>query len=307
MSFRNDAWAYATSPKLSDAALGMLQLHTASELGLTSVTSYVAYNIDDSALVRRIADQSSPEVKITAGGALFAMMSDALKGTEASTFKSELTPAQEVRLPVLTRAFEGDQKTVLYLVNRTDQSVSIDLNATDMLASDETYVGGVSSVSINILGSSNPTKGNGTPTNTILPLTPQQLYLGSDDFVLDRYEIAQVTLLAAGTFGTDRSERITAHDAGSVLHGLGGEDSIYGSSFSDTLAGGEGNDVLFGANGDDVLYGGGGTDKFFGGAGVDTASYAYSSGAVRIDIGLPMRSSEDQNAVANGASETARP
>ncbi len=293
MSFRNDAWAYATSPKLSDAALGMLQLHTASELGLTSVTSYVAYNIDDSALVRRIADQSSPEVKITAGGALFAMMSDALKGTEASTFKSDLTPAQEARLPVLTRAFEGDQKTVLYLVNRTDQSVSIDLNATDMLASDETYVGGVSSVSINILGSSNPTKGNGTPTNTILPLTPQQLYLGNDDFVLDRYEIAQVTLLAAGTFGTDKSERITAHDAGSVLHGLGGEDSIYGSSFADTIAGGDGNDVLFGANGDDVLYGGAGTDKFFGGAGVDTASYAYSSGAVRIDIGLPMRSSAD--------------
>ena len=293
LSFRNDAWAYATSPKLSDAALGMLQLHTASEFGLTSVTSYVAYNIDDSALVRRIADQSSPEVKITAGGALFAMMSDALKGTEASTFKSELTPAQEASLPVLTRAFEGDQKTVLYLVNRADQSINIDLNATDMLSSDETYVGGVSSVSVNILGSSNPTRGNGSPTNTIFSLTSQQLDEGRDDFVLNAFEIAQVTLLAAGTFGTDKSERMTAPQTGAILHGLGGNDSMFGSDFADTIAGGAGTDVLYGGLGDDVLFGGRGADQLFGGAGVDTASYTYSSSAVRIDIGLPSRSSAD--------------
>ncbi len=293
LSFRNDAWAYATSPKLSDAALGMLQLHTASELGLTSATSYVAYNLDDSALVRHIADQFSPEVKMTAGGALFAMMSEALQGTEASTFKSELTPAQEARLPVLTRAFEGDQKTVLYLVNRTDQSINIDLNAADMLLSDETYVGGVSSVSVNILGSSDPTRGNGTPTNTIFSLTSQQLDEGSDDFVLNTFEIAQVTLMSAGTFGTDKSERMTAPQTGAILHGLGGNDSMFGSGFTDTIAGGAGNDFLFGGLGDDVLFGGNGADKLFGGAGVDTASYAYSSGAVRIHLGLPSRSSAD--------------
>jgi Ca2+-binding RTX toxin-like protein len=293
LSFRNDAWAYATSPKLSDAALGMLQLHTASELGLTSVTSYVAYNLDDSALVRRIADQSSTDVKLTAGGALFAMMSDALKGTEASTFQSELAPAQESKLPVITRAFEGDQKTVLYLVNRTDQTMNIDINAADMLVSDETYVGGVSSVSVNILGSSNPTGGNGTPTNTIFALAPQQLIDGSDDFTLNKFEIAQVTLLANGAFGTDKSERMTALQTGAVLHGLGGNDSLTGSGFADTLVGGAGNDLLLGANGNDVLYGGKGADQLFGGAGVDTASYAYSSSALRIHLGLPSYSTAD--------------
>lgn len=293
LTFRNDAWAFATSPKLSDAGLGMLQLHTASQLGLTSVTSYVAYNLDDSALVRRVADQSSTTVEMTAGGALFAMMSDALKGTEASTFQNELTPEQESKLPVLTRAFEGDQKTVLYLVNRTNEHIDIDLNAADMLAADETYVGGVSSVSINILGSSNPTNGRGAPTNTILSLTPQQLDSGSNDFTLGSYEIAQVTLLAAGTFGTDKSEKMTAQDEGAVLHGLDGKDSLYGSGFADTLAGGAGSDLLFGADGDDVLYGGAGADRMFGGAGHDTASYAYARGGLRIHLSQPKLGTSD--------------
>lgn len=289
VSFRNDAWAYASSPKLEDAALGMLQLHTASELGLTSVTSYVAYNIDDSALVRRTADQSSPEVKMTAGGALFAMMSDALKGTEAVSFQNELTPQQESRLPVLTRAFEGDQKTVLYLVNRTDQNTDIDLNATDMLAADETFVAGVSSLSVNILGSSQPTRGNGVPTNTVLVLMPQQMTAGGSDFALNPFEIAQVTLSAAGAFGSDQSELLTMPQAGTTLHGLGGDDSLIGSDAGDTLAGGAGQDMLIGGKGDDVMFGGHGADQIFGGAGQDRASYAYASSAVRLHLGLPSR------------------
>ena len=53
---------------------------------------------------------------------------------------------------------------------------------------------------------------------------------------------------------------------------------------NDTLDGGAGNDELFGGTGDDLLTGGVGADTLNGGSGNDTASYAGSTGAVRVFI-----------------------
>lgn len=57
----------------------------------------------------------------------------------------------------------------------------------------------------------------------------------------------------------------TAHG----VEGLGGNDTIYGSSYNDTLQGGTGHDTLWGNAGNDALLGQAGDDKLYGGDGND--------------------------------------
>ena len=73
----------------------------------------------------------------------------------------------------------------------------------------------------------------------------------------------------------------------SEVHGLGGDDIIYGSTDSDVLRGGDGNDLLYsfkaggtgediaGGAGDDTIYGGGSFGAFAGGDGTDTFGVFY--------------------------------
>jgi Ca2+-binding RTX toxin-like protein len=67
------------------------------------------------------------------------------------------------------------------------------------------------------------------------------------------------TALLLGT-GNELDNVLTASEAGSVLHGLGGDDK---------LVGGLAHDVLFGDDGDDRLDGGAAGDTMFGGTGND--------------------------------------
>jgi hypothetical protein len=65
-----------------------------------------------------------------------------------------------------------------------------------------------------------------------------------------------------------------------ILQGGSGDDQLFGGSDSDRLSGGSGSDLLDGGAGDDVID---------GGSGVDTVSYAASTKAVRVDLGLTGR------------------
>lgn len=71
-------------------------------------------------------------------------------------------------------------------------------------------------------------------------------------------------------FGSDRSDRMTAALANTVIHGLDGHDYLTGSVHDDTLYGDGGNDTLQGGAGHDTLYGGEGNDRLYGDAGDDT-------------------------------------
>lgn len=88
--------------------------------------------------------------------------------------------------------------------------------------------------------------------------------------------------------GTGESDALIAEEAGSLIDGAGGDDTIAGASGSDslygsdgndsisggdaddTLAGGTGDDLLSGDNGNDLLYAESGNDIVFAGAGDDT-------------------------------------
>ncbi len=75
----------------------------------------------------------------------------------------------------------------------------------------------------------------------------------------------------------------------SEIHGLGGDDIIYGGNGADILRGGAGDDVIYsfktvqdgediaGGDGDDMLFGGGSTGAFDGGAGTDTFGVFYGN------------------------------
>jgi|694.fasta_scaffold01069_41 Ca2+-binding RTX toxin-like protein len=61
---------------------------------------------------------------------------------------------------------------------------------------------------------------------------------------------------------------------------------ILGTSSANTLTGTEGDDFIGGLAHNDILDGRGGNDVIDGGDGIDTATYAYSQGAVRVDLSI---------------------
>ena len=70
-------------------------------------------------------------------------------------------------------------------------------------------------------------------------------------------------------FGGKGNDTLRGLEAGSRLHGAGGDDIVLGRSGDDVLAGGNGNDTVQGGAGDDILNGNRGDDTLIGGTGDD--------------------------------------
>ena len=66
-------------------------------------------------------------------------------------------------------------------------------------------------------------------------------------------------------------------DTSDTIHGLGGNDAIYGLGSDDTLNGDEGDDFIHGGDGSDTLSGDEGDDSIFGGDGADTLTGGVGS------------------------------
>ena len=69
-----------------------------------------------------------------------------------------------------------------------------------------------------------------------------------------------------------------------IITGDGGRNRLTGTNGDDLISGLGNNDRLAGGNGNDVLIGGDGNDRLDGGRGQDTASYAGSSGSIKVDL-----------------------
>jgi Ca2+-binding RTX toxin-like protein len=72
-------------------------------------------------------------------------------------------------------------------------------------------------------------------------------------------------------------------DKQSEIHGLDGNDKLYGGKLTDYLFGGAGTDALYGGADRDWLTGGRGGDRLDGGSGYDGASY-YASNGVHVSL-----------------------
>ncbi len=84
------------------------------------------------------------------------------------------------------------------------------------------------------------------------------------------------TLVYDGTTNADTLTGLTGQT--NRIQGLGGNDTITGSTLSDWLDGGGGDDILNGGAGNDFLIGGAGNDALNGGTGNDTYRFGRGSG-----------------------------
>jgi Ca2+-binding RTX toxin-like protein len=108
--------------------------------------------------------------------------------------------------------------------------------------------------------------------------------------------------------GSRFTDVLQGDNSANTIHGLDGNDHIYGRGGDDIERGGDGNDTLgtmiinnvpffgtvaaddagsdrlFGESGDDVLVGGSGADRMDGGADTDTVDYTWSPSAVGINL-----------------------
>lgn len=301
VAIRMDAWAYPTDSlagtSLQNAGLGILQMHTFSLMNMISATNYVAYGWDNSALILKM-NPSSPnfvaDERTTAAGEIFRMMSLALAGKEAIEIEGTAAPLAEAGQSILTRGFSGQGEVILYLISRSASHQLVDLDIAKLVSAAEIFVGGMDLDNFLILGVADQSRTNNRREDgdvEMISLTetgnPDEILFG-----LDGYEIAQITLKGRGLYGTDSGDRMVS-DGSLAVHGLDGDDFVWGSILDDTLAGGEGNDSVYGGIGDDLLFGGAGADLLNGGEGNDTVSYEFSSNGVTISLGSSGRNTFD--------------
>jgi uncharacterized repeat protein (TIGR02059 family) len=93
----------------------------------------------------------------------------------------------------------------------------------------------------------------------------------SVNYILDNANVENLVLTGTADYGYGNglANRMTASDAGSLLHGWGGNDTLSGGASRDRLYGSSGDDRLYGNGGNDRLYGGTGKDRLEGGTGRD--------------------------------------
>lgn len=85
-------------------------------------------------------------------------------------------------------------------------------------------------------------------------------------------------------YGGDGDDIINANAGNDILYGFYGNDILNGGTGNDTLVGGNGDDTLNGNAGNDFLNGNAGADTLNGGDGIDTANYSSSASAVNVSL-----------------------
>ena len=103
----------------------------------------------------------------------------------------------------------------------------------------------------------------------------EQVYGGPGDDVILDYTDAGVTI-----HGLDGDDRLFGGSGNDLIHGGGGVDTIFGMDGDDRLHGGDGADRLRGGRGDDHLYGGSGRDVMIGDAGLDVFGIEGTASAI---------------------------
>ncbi|HWA22919.1 MAG TPA: CARDB domain-containing protein [Caulobacterales bacterium] len=99
---------------------------------------------------------------------------------------------------------------------------------------------------------------------------------------------------------TEGNDNVVLSSPTQNAHGLGGNDTITGSSGADSIFGDGGNDLIDGAAANDTLYGGTGSDILFGGSGNDFADAGDSDDGVVMGDGADTATLGDGNDYAYG-------
>jgi Ca2+-binding RTX toxin-like protein len=228
--------------------------------------------------------------ELTPTGYLYRMLSENVIGTALQTQISnfELDNGQGYAM-----VFDGDGRTVIYLVSGIDDQLETTADLSDLITDD-------SHIYATRLGMDEDDNTSYYGDGTIAHLTGADLGQDGDEPLavsVGAYELIQIVVtdqsFGAGVYlygddqistddnlvGTINDDTLIGHagddtligDLGNdVLWGYEDDDSINGGSGNDTLGGGAGNDSVYGGDGDDVIWTRAGNNYALGGAGHDS-------------------------------------
>ena len=115
-------------------------------------------------------------------------------------------------------------------------------------------------------------------------------YVGAAD---NTPTLTETYTVSDGRGGEDDGSVSIAYQAGNILTGTSGNDTLIAGDSDTTLNGGAGNDVLLGGAGNDVLLGGAGNDTLNGGSGNDVLSGGAGADTLRGGLGADILTGDD--------------
>ncbi|WP_146348525.1 calcium-binding protein [Phaeobacter marinintestinus] len=195
-------------------------------------------------------------------GAVFKMMQESVAGLQVAGRGDLIEGPNHEDLEY--SSFAGDGRTVVFMVNQSEVSRSVEIDVSDYV---ESY-GELYYVTATKLGDDAPADAS---SSDLARAEVQINYLSPLDLNFDHGKIE----LHFEDWEIVRLEIIDITPGDDVIIGRGVDDFIFGYAGNDVLVGGHGNDTLDGGEGSDVLN---------GGRGVDTVTYETSSGGVVVHL-----------------------
>jgi hypothetical protein len=303
-----------------DADTGLLQSSTMLEIMRMMLSRDVEYasiwgtqyaNLPNrlSALARDSGDPSGFSATLTPAGEIFRMMSQSLVGTRALDLdtpgflretlaqKPEDRPEdrpEDGRDQMVMHAFQGADKTIVFLSSRSDGDMRVTLDYRDLVP-EYTHLWGQR---LSVIDDPATAIDEGDPTSPFAKphvgtMTEDEMARGDLlSLTFGPYEIIRLefTMNSAGVEmrGHDQMVDPAADHDDTLIGGAGddlirdflGDNLLRGGAGNDTIIGGIGDDTLRGGEGDDLLIGSGGVAHVLGGTGSDTLVGGHEGGVI---------------------------
>ncbi|WP_168199105.1 hypothetical protein [Pseudorhodobacter turbinis] len=253
LEFHVSAWSLPQANEgggsLRNAGISILQMHSYSAVGISSATNYTLLGGDANALFSFSGIER-------AGGAIFGMMANSLKGLTAVNLEPNISNQERAASSSLIEGFLGSNELVVYVINRTEDKLKSSLDFNDLINELPQFINGISSISGAILGVA---KGD-DPTNAYAEAQVRDWGVDSKNFdgltasfELGAYEIMEF--------------KITHNELNLPISFDIGEDISHPSLFVNTTG------SSIGGFNDDTFLMGGGSGFIDGGGGTDTLSF----------------------------------
>jgi hypothetical protein len=262
-------------------------------------TQYLNLPNSLSNLERDPDDPSGFSASLTPAGEVFRMMSPGLIGTRVLDIDTPASLRDQLALDpderpdgardqLVMHAFEGEDRTIVFLSSRTDTEMQIELSPGDLIPA-YTHLWGqrlsvIDDPATEGIDEGDPTSQFAKPLVTAL--TEGAMLRGETlNFEIGAWEIVRLEFTTGDVgvslrghdqlvdpaadndtvlIGGPNDDRIEAFHGDNLLRGGAGNDTIIGGIGDDTLRGGEGDDLLIGGGGRDEIYGYLGDDTLVG-------------------------------------------
>jgi hypothetical protein len=270
MSLHITEWNIAASNYaqlgLKGAGLLLEQFENMLKIGMDSAFVWAVQHNTANDLAGKPGDSSS----ISPLGAAFNFMAESLVG-------ARLVPSNITGGDVEINAFESAEACVLFVISRSRNVMSINLNAADLARSYDDIVASKIGVDLTTADGLHYVNGSWQPVeyfneHDVKAFITQYTWVdvGTADalsFSLDPFEVLRITFLKdvmTDFTGTKFNDTFVGRYDGELIEGMSGADLLYGKQGNDHMRGGNGGDTIVGGAGSDWLEGEVGNDLLIG-------------------------------------------